>query len=193
MNAHEDALTALSVAEPFAKALLICPPKPGVCAFHGDEASWETLRLTGYDGRALYVGKSETSLVSRDLEGHFFAEPEWGGKATSPTGHSTLRRSIAALLQFEGVPRNPAKLEPRYAPMFGLSPEDDVKLGIWMQSHLQLAVWAPTHPVVLAPAEREVKTAWLPPLNLDIETPWREFVRGERARLTAQVRAFCTG
>jgi len=72
--------------------------------------------------------------------------------------------------------------------MFGLSPEDDVKLGIWMQSHLQLAVWAPTQPVVLAPVESQVKAAWLPPLNLDIKTPWQEFVRGERAKLTAQVR-----
>jgi hypothetical protein len=186
---NEVALTSLSVATPFAQALQTCPAKPGLYAFHGDEECWKTLRLQGHDGRPLYVGKSESSLVSRDLEGHFFAQPGWGGKATSPTGHSTLRRSLAALLEFEGVPRNPAKPESRYAPMFGLSPEDDVKLGTWMQSRLQLAVWAPTQPVVLAPVESEVKAAWLPPLNLDIETPWQTFVRGERAKLTAQVRA----
>ena len=188
MKDHEGALKALSVAKPFVQALLTCPAKPGLYAFYGDEECWKALRLTGHDDRPLYVGKSESSLVSRDLQGHFFAEPEWGGKATSPTGHSTLRRSIAALLEFEAVPRNPAKPESRYAPMFGLSPEDDVKLGVWMKSHLQLAVWAPTQPVVLAPVESEVKTAWLTPLNLDIETPWQKFVRGERAKLTAQVR-----
>jgi hypothetical protein len=183
------ALKALSVAKPFAQALLTCPAKPGLYAFYGDEECWKALRLEEHDGRPLYVGKSESSLVSRDVEGHFFAEPGWGGKATSPTGHSTLRRSLAALLEFEGVPRNPVKPESRYAPMFGLSPEDDIKLGTWMQSRLQLAVWVPTEPVVLAPVESEVKAAWLPPLNLDIETPWQKFVRGERAKLAAQVRS----
>ncbi|CAN5755475.1 hypothetical protein BH20ACT23_BH20ACT23_17500 [soil metagenome] len=186
----DEPLNALSIAKPFAQALLSCPRNPGLYAFYGDGECWKTLRLSGYDGRALYVGKSESSLVTRDLEGHFFAEPEWGGNATSPTGHSTLRRSVAALLGFEAIPRNPNKPERRYAPMFGLSPKDDVDLGLWMQSHLQLAVWTPSEAVVLALIENEVKAAWLPPLNLDIRTPWKTFVRDERAKLTAQVRSY---
>ncbi len=74
--------------------------------------------------------------------------------------------------------------------MFGLLPEDDLKLGRWMQSRLQLGVWAPSGTVTLADIEDSVKDAWLPPLNLDIETPWKKFVRDERAKLTAQARSY---
>jgi hypothetical protein len=94
------------------------------------------------------------------------------------------------LLEFEAIPRNPVKPESRYASMFGLRPEDDVELGKWMQSHLQLGVWASNEAVVLAPVEGEVKDAWQPPLNLDIDTPWKQFVRDERAKLAAQARTY---
>jgi hypothetical protein len=63
-------------------------------------------------------------------------------QSTGPlTGHSTLRRSIAALLRYRAIPRNPGKPDPRYASMYGLRPDDDVALGNWMRMHLRLAVW----------------------------------------------------
>jgi hypothetical protein len=74
--------------------------------------------------------------------------------------------------------------------MFGLLPEDDVQLGEWMQSRMQLAVWTPKEPVILRDVEHDVKSTWLPPLNLDLETHWRGFVRDERAKLTAQARSY---
>jgi hypothetical protein len=74
--------------------------------------------------------------------------------------------------------------------MFGLRPEDDVTLGKWMQAHLQLAVWSPEDPVTLSVVEDEVIEAWLPPLNLDVKTPWKQFVRTERAKLTAEARSY---
>jgi GIY-YIG catalytic domain-containing protein len=184
----EEGLKALLEPLPFGAARSKCPTMPGLYAFYGDKNCWSSLGLEGYDGRALYVGKSESDLVTRDLDGHFFAKPAWDGKKTSPTGHSTLRRSVAALLDFRAIHRNPNKPDHRYAVNFGLVPDDDLRLGQWMQACLLLAVWVPTTSVDLRVVENNIKGLWLPPLNLDVDTPWKTFVKGERAKLTQQVR-----
>lgn len=64
---------------------------PGLYAIHGAPAVWEQLGLGAPpDGRPLYVGKAEHSLVDRDVKQHF---------GTGRTGSSTLRRSVAGLLR----------------------------------------------------------------------------------------------
>src|SRR5436190_432225 len=81
------------------------PNRPGLYAIYGDAMTWAELQLGAPpDGRPLYLGKAEDSLVTRDLRTHF---------GDGRTGQSTLRRSLAALLHdtlhLSGMPRNPDK------------------------------------------------------------------------------------
>lgn len=90
---------------PIPAASVVVPDAPGLYAIHGGAFVWKELGLGRKpDGRPLYVGKAESSLLARDLRQHF---------ADGRTGSSTLRRSFAALLhdrlELHGIPRNPAK------------------------------------------------------------------------------------
>jgi transcriptional activator/GIY-YIG catalytic domain-containing protein len=111
-----EARRALAEASPLASADAIVPARAGLYAIYGERDAWRKLGLgMPPDGRPLYIGKAEDSLVSRDLKTHF---------GHGRTGQSTLRRSFAALLHDElglrGVPRNTAK--PGYYPNYGLWP-----------------------------------------------------------------------
>ena len=84
------ARSALERPGPLAGAEDRVPGRPGLYAIYGDATTWEELGLgQPSDDRALYVGKAEDSLVSRDLKTHF---------GDGRTGQSTVRRSFAALL-----------------------------------------------------------------------------------------------
>lgn len=87
------------------------------------------------DARQLYVGKTEDSLVARDLKTHF---------GDGRTGQSTVRRWFAALLHdalvLGGIPRNPA--QPGYFSNYGLSTADKAAPPGWLRERLQFAVWA---------------------------------------------------
>jgi hypothetical protein len=82
------------------------------------------------DGRPLYVGKAEDSLIARDLRTHF---------GSGHTGSSTLRRSFAALLaqhlDLHAHPLNTRK--PERPANYGLSAAEDERLTLWMQSNLR--------------------------------------------------------
>jgi hypothetical protein len=158
----EDALRALSASSyRIIDALERVPDAPGLYGVYGSAAAWAELGLgVGEDvSRALYVGKAERSLVSRDLKTHF---------ASGRTGSSTLRRSFAALLKevldLEGRPRNLAKPE-RFA-NFAIEPAADERLTAWMQAHLRLSVWVKRADAILDKVESEVMNLWQPPLNL---------------------------
>jgi hypothetical protein len=74
---------------------------PGLYAFYASVATWKALGLgVAPDDRPLYVGKAQNTLASRDIEGHFGLR-ERG--VQSPTGSSTLRRSLAALRLLSAV------------------------------------------------------------------------------------------
>lgn len=167
--------------------------RPGLYAFYGSAATWRDLGLgTPPDGRPLYVGNAEKTLASRDVEGHFGMRTRG---AQSPTGSSTLRRSLAALMApargYDGVPRNPANLG--YFSNFGLSVEHDDDLSAWMGRRLRLAIWPHDEVTALDGIETEVLVALLPPLNLDkVTTPWRDQVRAARKLLAAEARAWCS-
>ena len=68
---------------------------PGLYAIHAAPVTWEELGLASSAGVPLYVGKSEGSLVTRELEGHFASNPQKPAR----TGNSTVRRSFASLLR----------------------------------------------------------------------------------------------
>jgi hypothetical protein len=165
--------------------------KPGVYAFYASPATWRDLRLgTPQDSRPLYVGKAENTFSSRDLAGHFGMRARG---AQSPTGSSTLRRSLAALLAeargYRGIPRNPAK--PGHFSNFGLSEADDVDLSAWMRRRLRLTLWPHDDLIALDGLETEVLQVLIPPLNLNkVITPWRRQVEDARTLLRNQARTW---
>lgn len=142
------------------------PNQPGLYAIYGDVVAWADLGLRFIGDSPLYVGKAEDSLASRDLNGHFAIDPP---RAPS-TGHSTVRRSLAALLRRElglrAVPRNLSN--PGHYAMYGLADGGDARLTAWMHQRLTLAVWPRPRDatVPLARVETKVIEALAPPLNL---------------------------
>lgn len=164
---------------------------PGLYAFYSSVVIWKHLGLDKPpDRRPLYVGKAESTLASRDVEGHFDMRKR---RAQSPTGSSTLRRSLAALLAptrgYRGMPRNPAN--PGHFSNFGLSIDHDDDLSAWMRGRLRLALWP--HDVVadLDTIETHILRELLPPLNLDkVITPWRGQVKAARRVLATEASAW---
>jgi hypothetical protein len=145
------------------------------------------------DDRPLYVGKAENTLASRDIAGHFGLRSH--RPRSSPTGSSTLRRSLAALLApgggYRGMPRNPANHG--YFSNFGLSRAHDDDLSCWMRSRLRLSLWPHDAVDELDGVETVVLRRLLPPLNLNkVTTRWRDQVKAARALLADQARAWST-
>ncbi|MGO4102634.1 GIY-YIG nuclease family protein [Leifsonia sp. YAF41] len=166
-------------------------PVPGPYSIHAAAEVWRELGLLHRADIPLYVGKSESSLVGRELGQHFAIHPARQVR----TGSSTVRRSFAALLceplGLRGVPRNKDKPE-RFA-NFGLEPEGDRKLTLWMHAHLTLSVWPmPMELVVskLEAVEVDVIQSWRPPLNIKDNPDRLQCLREARARLAAEAHAW---
>lgn len=164
---------------------------PGLYAIYGTRDIWVELGLREPpDSRPLYVGKAETTLASRDIDVHFGRRKHG---AQSPTGSSTLRRSLSALLaaehDYRGIPRNPAN--PGHFANFGLSPGDDDQLSAWMESNLRLAVWPHEDTHELDTIETQVLGELVPPLNLNkVATPWRRQVKDARKLMADEARVW---
>jgi hypothetical protein len=162
---------------------------PGLYAFFAGSVTWERLGLGAPpDDRPLYVGKAEDTLASRDLLGHFGMRQR--GKQ-SPTGSSTLRRSLAALLAkergYSGIPRNPEN--PSHFSNFGLSEQHDEDLSEWMRRELRIALWPHNDLAALGAIETLVLKQLLPALNLTkITTAWTSQVKDARKMLARQAR-----
>ncbi|OIH82127.1 hypothetical protein BLJ79_20655 [Arthrobacter sp. UCD-GKA] len=143
-------------------------PVPGLYAIYGDADAWHDLGLEPRPENALYVGKSESSLVGRDLTTHFAADKT--GKAR--TGSSTVRRSFAALLSdsldLQATPRNPGK--PGKYSHYALTAAGDARLTAWMHERLTLAAWEKTTGVAqpLSEIESAVIRCWKPPINIQM-------------------------
>lgn len=182
-----EAQEALGHAQPLARADGFVPGRSGLYAIYGDASTWKELELgKPPDGRPLYIGKAEDSLVARDLKTHF---------GDGRTGQSTVRRSFAALLHdtlgLLGVPRNTAK--PGYFPNYGLVGAHDAALTRWMKDRLQLAVWPkpPACQFSLGEIEAALLVALLPPLNLQgVVTPWTTRVKAARAVMAEEARTW---
>lgn len=175
----EDVLDQLGQAGvPLEDAKVTVPSVPGLYAFHGSANTWSQLGLgEPPDTRPLYVGRSLSSLLGRDVFTHF---------STGKTGSSTLRRSVAALLkaplQLRAQPRNSGNPE-RFA-NFGLDFDSDVRVTMWMTEHLRLAVWPCPNLDLVKESETAALKVLLPPLNLaGIDTPWRSRVSAARAQM----------
>lgn len=150
---------------------------PGLYSLYAEAAVWRRLGLGDPpDGRPLYVGKAEDSLVTRDLRTHF---------ASDKTGQSSPRRSLAALLvddlKLVAMPRRPADPEPGKWTHYALEPDGDERLTDWMREQLRLAAWPCRHPVALGKLERLIMAELQAPLNLTgVSQPWSRQVRDAR-------------
>jgi hypothetical protein len=112
-------------------------------------------------------------------------------RARWDTGRSTLRRSLAGLLNDELrlVARcRPTLGEPKPIDFtnFSLEPDGDGRLSDWMAAHLTVAVVVGA---VRAGQEATLIAERRPPLNLQSwDNPWRQVVKAARARCTAEAR-----
>jgi hypothetical protein len=183
------ALAALAAEPiPLAGAEGHVPPCPGLYAISGAAGVWRELGLgEPPDARPLYVGKSESDLVSRDLEYHFGDEEK--------TGWSSPRRSFAALLYeplgLRGVPRTPDN--PGYYSCFGLAGDGDAKLTEWMRDRLRLTVWplADECPYDLETLEKHVVRVLQPPINLThVSHEWKKPIKLKRKVMADEARAW---
>jgi hypothetical protein len=188
MNATTDAKRALTAPRfAIAEAETPVPRRAGLYAIYGDGNAWKSLGLGEQpDDRPLYVGKSESSLLGRDIRQHF---------GDGRTGSSTLRRSFAALLRtqlrLKAIPRNPNKPE-RFA-NYGLLPQHDKLVTEWMRANLQLAFWLHSGAEPLAQIESSVISSMLPPLNLaGVTTQWSSHVSAARKVMAEEARAWAT-
>jgi hypothetical protein len=139
--------------------------------------------------RPLYVGKAQDSLLKRVAEKHL---------ASGDTGHSTVRRTFAGLLDFESRPRRSGIAAPTPRQLrtittnFDLTKEDDDRLTEWMQGNLVIrAAISPWNP--LGQLERAVGAVLRPPLDQERSpmwepNPWREQVTDARRRLQSRAR-----
>ena len=146
---------------------------PGLYAIYCDEQGHRDLGLSR-DSEAdsatdlpIYIGKAETSVLTRDLKDHFAALPG----SVARTGQSTVRRSFAALLGHQlglhAVPRNLEK--PGYFSMYALAGDGEPRLTAWMHDHLSLAVWPSPEEmsVTLVDVESALIRHFIPPINID--------------------------
>lgn len=167
-------------------ALNHVPSRPGLYAIYGDEAAWRDLGLEPRTELPLYVGKAEDSLVTRELNGHFAANP----KIPPRTGSSTVRRSFAAILRdvldLRAVPRNLNRPE-RFS-NYGLADGGDARLNGWMHDRLSLAVWpAPAaREWVLGDVEAAVIQRFTPPINISKNPQKLARLRYARAAMAAE-------
>lgn len=176
------ALTAAGVS--YEEYLTGVDAVPGIFAVAADDAAIAQLGLdaVAFEDNLLYVGAAPTSLLGRDVRGHFHS-----GRTES----STLRRSLAALLFDELdlalVPRSPGSRTVKFA----LTPDAEDRLTAWMKEHLTVSTVAVDAGDVHAVAG-EVVDELEPPLNLKgVAHPWEALIE-KRRRLTAEARPSAT-
>lgn len=185
-----DALASLAVTgPPISEGAATVPAKPGLYAVHGSASAWSALGIAGREsGIPLYVGKAQKSLASRDVRVHFGVSAS--GKST--TGHSTLRRSLSALLahQLQLIPVSRGTNDKGNANKFALDPLSDARLTEWMHEYLCLATWIipASAGETLATIERAVIRHWVPPLNLTSSSSPSHELKAARARMAQLAR-----
>jgi hypothetical protein len=189
----------LSLIETTARAHIesaVLPDEPGIyVVWPVAQHAVDDLGLADVTGesplafRPLYVGKAEDSVQRRLVMKHF---------ASGDTGHSTLRRTLASLLDLESRARKTRILDPTPQQLrtltanFDLSEHDDEVLSEWMAEHLRVCGLASRFSP-LTKVERSVGAELRPPLDQERPpmwqpNPWRRFVADHRQVLRDRAR-----
>lgn len=164
----------------YERARVDLPSVPGLYGFFLNASG--SLAPFGGPTDLVYIGKSESSLQTRDIRQHF--EP---GK----TGHSTVRRSIGAILRREMDYRAlPRRTHPTRQDLscYRFRQEDEESLSAWMRRNLDIG-FAPLYMTKeeICDIEKLVLAVAIPPLNID----GRSARRSPYTRLLRALRAGC--
>jgi hypothetical protein len=137
---------------------------PGIyCVFFFGTEFPLTSAKTAIKNRSLiYIGKTESSQIERDLEQHF---------SSGETGRSTLRRSIGAIirehLDLKPQPRNPSERSDRKYRNYKFEAEGEDRLTDWMKTNLGLSFFEyDMPPSIIEELEVELIRTAVPILNL---------------------------
>jgi hypothetical protein len=181
-------------------SILAAPQKvesvPGLYAIYAAPGTWAELGLASRNGVPLYVGKSVSSLVTRELEGHFATNPQKAAR----TGNSTVRRSFGALLHsaldLRARPRGHARksvFTHTDHRNFELDEAADQRLTAWMHHRLELSVWSMPPGLTfleLGQVEVELIQQWTPPINIRDNPTKDPRLVAARKRMADQARAW---
>ncbi|MDP1727216.1 MAG: hypothetical protein Q8M15_10575 [Bacteroidota bacterium] len=141
--------------------------KPGIYAFFFYGKSFP---FTGYKPKIdeiIYIGKTESSQQSRDLNTHF---------ASGKTGSSTVRRSFGALLKdnlnLVPIPRSETDAIKGRLTHYKFDNDSELKLTKWMQTNLGLSFFEyPKSKTEIDELETALIAEIVPVLNIDRKNP----------------------
>lgn len=108
----------------------------------------------------IYIGKTESSQIARDLKTHFNS-----GKS----GSSTLRRSLGAILKelnLTPIPRSCKEKSTKRFTNYRFTEDGEKELTKWMEDNLSLSYWEHNKSLSLGEIEEEIIKAICPILNL---------------------------
>lgn len=136
-SANEVLAILESNAKPFNK-LTSFSESPGIYAvfLFGPAHAWPLAADAARYGDLLYIGKTESSQLERDLNQHF---------ASGQTGRSTLRRTLGALLrddlQLRPLPRSFTEASDRKYRNYKFDNQGEAELSVWMRHSLGLSFY----------------------------------------------------
>jgi hypothetical protein len=163
MNAKEVLKAISDSAKPFRKVDTFSD-LPGIYGvfFFGTKFPLKTAGDSLQKGSLIYIGKTESSQIERDLEQHF---------ASGQTGRSTLRRSLGAIarehLGLKPQPRNPNEKSDRKYRYYKFDAIGEERLTDWMKENLGLSFFAyDKTPTEIESLEVELIQLAVPILNL---------------------------
>ncbi len=137
---------------------------PGIYGvfFFGPEFPLTSARTAIKNHSLIYIGKTESSQIERDLQQHF---------SSGETGRSTLRRSIGAIvrehLDLKPQPRNPSERSERKYRNHKFDAEGEDRLTDWMKTNLGLSFFEyDKPPSIIEELEVELIRMAAPILNL---------------------------
>lgn len=151
--------------------------KPGIYAigFIGDEFPLESAKNSVKSGEIIYIGKTESSQLARDVNTHF---------KSGKSGSSTLRRTIGAILlnqlSLNPIPRSYTEKSNRRFRNYKFDKESEEKITNWMKANLTLAYWKYDGDIAkLEDIETKIIKELKPILNLskNSSNPWYQEIR----------------
>ncbi len=152
--------------------------KPGIYAFFFSSGISPLEKHTPEDGEIMYIGKTEDSQISRDLNTHF---------TSNKTGSSTVRRSLGALLRESlsliPTPRSNTEESNRRFTNYKFEEEGEVKLTKWMKKNLGLSFYEyDKSPKEIETLEKSLIQKLKPILNIkdNLENPYLEVLKNKR-------------
>jgi GIY-YIG catalytic domain len=130
-------------------------------------------KITPGRDKPLYIGKTESGQKARDLGQHL---------ADGGTKHSTLRRSLGALLReqlnLKPRPRSATETSPRRFTNFKFDAKGEAKLTKWMMENLKVGFvdFRDSDCGELKDCEQALITSARPPLNIihNSDSPYRK-------------------